>query len=276
MTRTTLEEAKKSWQSGASVSIEGIPISGYGNYEDFSSARDREKRNYNFDLNAKKSSVVIQQSLSDKAYDAYVACLKQKQVGVLIWAGNTGAFASKAIINIQWNGPVGSGVGRLEAPVIIDGADVSEEGRKSIPNEWRSGEQVSLILKRHPDEDAVIVAKVAGYSETFFIPKNPPQFTITDDWVLVEKGIGTDRDDKVDFACLYAKGNETFIFSKGSPAVSKVVQGNDDPGHNKATLRTPLDSKKVCVDVYTHTSKEGVTQSIKATLTALKRTVTPK
>jgi hypothetical protein len=99
------EEAKRSWQSDGSVVVEGLPISGYGNYEDFSSARDREKRNFRFDLNQKKISVVVQQSLSDTALQAYVACLQnQKEIGILIWASNMGAFSKKAIINIKWLG----------------------------------------------------------------------------------------------------------------------------------------------------------------------------
>jgi hypothetical protein len=271
------EEAKKSWQSGGSVVIEGLPISGYGNYEDFSSARDREKRSYRFDLNQKKTSVVIQQSLSDNALQAYVACLQtQRQIGVFVWASNTGAFAQKAIINIKWLGAVGGPLGKLENPITIDGATISDAVAKTIPTEWRDKETVSLIVSRKPDEDAIIVVKISGYTETFFIPKDPPQFIVTDTWASIDKAIGTDRDDKTESACLNAAGSETFVFSPSSPSIAKTVQGNDDPGHNKATLRMPLDPKRVCMDLWTHTSATGTTQSIKATLSVLKRTVTIK
>ena len=270
------EEAKKSWQSGGSVLVEGIPISGYGNYEDYASARDREKKLFRFDLNQRKISVIIQQSLSDNALQAYVACLQsQRDTGVFIWASNTGAFAKKAIINIKWLGGIGGKPGDLEGAITIDGATISEAAQRSIPTTWRDKEVVSLILTRNTDEDAIVLVKISGYSETFYIPRDPPKITVTDTWVTTrEVSLGTDRDDKTDAACVYAGGNETFIFSAGSPSISKVVQGNDDAGHNKATVDKPLDPKKVCMTVWTHTSATGTTQSIKATLSALKRTVT--
>jgi hypothetical protein len=272
------EEAKKSFQSGGSVLVEGLPISGYGNYEDFAKARDREKRIYRFDLNQRKISIVMQQSLSDAALQAYVACLQnQKDTGVFIWASNTGAFSEKAVINIKWLGGVGGKPGQLENRLLIDGATISDAAQKSIPTEWRDKEVVSFILTRNPKEDAFVILKLSGYSETFTIPKNPPEIVEDEVWVTTKDvSLGTDRDDRSDFACLNAGAGEFFIFSPGSPSITKAVTGNDDPGHNRATVRADKDPKRVCMDVWTHTSATGTTQSIKASMSVRKKTITIK
>jgi hypothetical protein len=87
--------------SGSAV-VYGVPVSGYANYDDFKSALDQEKSLYKFDLDRKRMSLYVQQSLSDNALTTYEKCLDTtKDNGVIIWRGNTGAFSKKVIVNIS-------------------------------------------------------------------------------------------------------------------------------------------------------------------------------
>ena len=265
------EQGKKSFQGGASVIVDGLPMSGYSNFEDFKSALDREKSLYRFDLDQRSISSVAQQSLSDNALEAYVACLTaSRDTGVIIWAGNTGAFAAKAIINIKWLGGVGGKSGDLEGGIVIDGADISSEASGAIPKSWKDKEVYSFILTRHPKEDAFVLAKISGYSASFVIPHDQPIPIVTDTPVTTEEiHLKTDRDDVSQEKCLDAKQNEFFLLSpKPVPSLRYV----GDAPHNKASAST-LSPKRVCVTGTVSTAKTGVTEELWTSLTVQKRTI---
>lgn len=266
------EQAKKSFQGGASIVVDGLPISGYSNFEDFKSALDREKRLYRFDLDQRKSSIVAQQSLSDNALQAYVACLSaNRDTGVIVWVGNTGAFSKKAIVNIKWLGGVGGKEGQLENQVVIDGADVSDALLKTIPTTWRDKETVSLILTRHPTEDALVLAKVSGYSGTLVIPRDPPVPIVTETSVTTDEiHLKTDRDDFQQEQCVNAGQDEFFVLS---PTPKPALRYIGDAPHNQASAST-LTPKRVCVTAKVSTAATGTTEELWASLTVIKRRVT--
>src|SRR5262245_30358847 len=75
-----------------------------------------------------------------------VKCLQNnRDIGVFVWATNTGAFSDKVIINIKWLGAVGGAPGQLENGIQIDGADLPS-ATKTIPTSWQDKEVVSLII----------------------------------------------------------------------------------------------------------------------------------
>ena len=284
--RDHFEDARKSSQVGGTL-VEGTPLSGCAKFDDFRTALDREKKLYKYDLNERKVAIVVQQSLSENALNAYISCLqKNRDTGVFVWATNTGAFSDKAIINIKWLGGVGGAQGQLENGIPIEGATLSD-ATKTIPNSWRDKQVVSLILNRHRNKDAIIIVKISGYSETIIIPKDPPLVTTEENWITTKPvQLETDKDDKFKEVCLSANSGEFFILNEASPSYNREIVG--DANHNKiircdnpqatppADCGAKNNAKRVCMTVSTSTGKTGVTQSIKATMSVLRQKITIK
>ena len=125
------DEAKTQIGTGGSAIIYGIPMSAYGNYDDYRSALDKEKSLYKFGLDQRAMSLYVQQSMPDQAYAAYVRCLDNMSTdGVVMWLGNTGAFSKKILLNVRWLGGVGGKPGTLENDILLDGVTISADLRE--------------------------------------------------------------------------------------------------------------------------------------------------
>ncbi len=83
ITKENFDEAKRSFDSGGSVIIDGVPLNGYGNYADFSQHRQKEFEKYSFNYSQDSSEKYVASTVSDGARNAYIQCKKIEQQGVI-------------------------------------------------------------------------------------------------------------------------------------------------------------------------------------------------
>lgn len=76
ITRQQFLDAKNSGSFGLDVVIEGIPLSGYGDWDSFNRARNRELQRYSFDLDLTTKRYLSLQYVDDQAFGAYIDCLR--------------------------------------------------------------------------------------------------------------------------------------------------------------------------------------------------------
>ncbi|RWB65420.1 hypothetical protein [Mesorhizobium sp.] len=270
ITKEQFDQQKQQANTGGSVEILGVPISGYGDFSNFKEAVNKESSLYQYNLDAKAEETVLTQRLSDNNLAAYVACLQNsKPVGVIMWLSNTGPFSKNAILNIQWKGPVGTQNGNLEGKFQLVGATLAPSSE--IPDVWRSGETVTVILTRDVKQDAVAVIKVSGYSDNVVIPADPPVFTATDTVMSsADIHVQTDKDYISKDTCLDASAGSYFVPGSAS---SQVLLRVGDEGRDNTKI-TRQDSNHVCMKVYSSTGAVGELHQITAKLNATLRTIT--
>jgi hypothetical protein len=257
--KDNFEESKKNLSTGGSVLVDGLPISGYGNYSDFQQALSREQQNFSFNLDEQQSSIAVQQTLSDNALNAYVLCLQnQNDTGVIIWMGNTSAFGDTAVVNIKWLGGVGGKTGDLEGPVQSAGLEINPGSLSALPEHWKDKETASLIVTRDRNKDGIIIIKIDGYSKNISLKKDPPTPIITEEFVSINPiNLKTDKDLLTDDECVTAQIGEYFVLDPKPVPTQQILVTVE---RNKATVNV-LTGKKVCVHAQSSTGAVGTVES---------------
>ncbi|MBB3455225.1 hypothetical protein FHT86_003524 [Rhizobium sp. BK313] len=81
ITKDNFAESKQAFDSGGSIIVDGLPMSGYANYSDFSQHRQHEFEKYSFNYSRDNSEKYVASTVDDNARAAYIKCQKIAQQG---------------------------------------------------------------------------------------------------------------------------------------------------------------------------------------------------
>lgn len=173
------KESRRGVATGGDVIVEGIPISGYGNYDEFDQARSREFEKYQFDYASDSALSYVTQFLSPTGLQAYLACVDrnaQSTSGVHVWAKSI--TSEKVSISVLWNPPVGAAI-KGKAIVQMSGADNGILSHPLFKTEWGVNETRTIDITRFADQEFRFTINMNGYSNSVVVALPPIQRTIT-------------------------------------------------------------------------------------------------
>lgn len=112
---------------------------------------------------------VATQRLSKNSVDAYKACLEgQHRSGPRILVHD--ATNEAVTVTVRWLAPVGAPTTTDEVAIEM----LNGEFTTPIPTQWRTGQEVALIVRRAPNRDLRIVANIGGEADNEFVAFLPP------------------------------------------------------------------------------------------------------
>lgn len=111
ITKDNYSEKRKSLGTGAKLIVEGIPMSGFVDFDSFSSAREKLFEQYEFNSTRSESISYLSQTLSNNAVQAYRACLQTQSVRNPGFHGYVSHIDKDVVIvTLFWNAQLVDGI----------------------------------------------------------------------------------------------------------------------------------------------------------------------
>ncbi len=166
--KTTFDNIKKGVDTGGSVLVEGIPISGYGNYKEFHDAATREYQKYDYNYSEDRARAYIRTYFSQTSEAGYIACLAtlKNSIGVTLWVANISDTVVQ--VGIQW---VSKGKSR---PETIDfRLNRKKVQSPAIQKIWDGSQSRIYDFERNPDKDLSFTVSLGADTDSLLIPVEP-------------------------------------------------------------------------------------------------------
>lgn len=173
--RSTYDKAKRERGAAANIIVEGVPLSGTANYDDFSERRTREFSEYRFNEQVDNSIRYSSQVLGPNALSAYRECLRSRATEGLVILPEE--FSDDLIILEMKFLPKGSS--EPQAVRVLDTKGLStgkkeikeqikeefpDHGGKLPPNEWGT----LALVRPNPEGEARIILKIPSYKSSSY------------------------------------------------------------------------------------------------------------
>jgi len=168
MSRNSFDEVKHDVQSGVTVPIKGIPVSGNLDYSDFHSSAERDFKQANSDYSFDRARAYLKSYLSSESASSYAKCLDtvtRSLVGVHAWV--TEQTSNSVLIKIRW---VPSGEPKAEKIHLqIKGAGDNPE----IKSEWLGVQEHDYSFDTSPQRDFELVVNLGDFGDKVVVPLPP-------------------------------------------------------------------------------------------------------
>jgi hypothetical protein len=124
-----------------------------------------------FDYSSSYSLSYLQQALSGKALEAYVACLTldKERPGITAWLGKR--EVDYYTIKVFWVGLTPQGIGNFGAPIQVTNGQLVRS-----PKQWVRAVTEEVVIKKSPFADAYISFDIAGQTGGIAIVHDPAPF----------------------------------------------------------------------------------------------------
>ncbi len=165
--RENFEERKREFGSGLTMPVEGIPISGYANYNDFDAARQRMSSRFAYSLDLEHSESYLRQFVAPETLEAVKLCI----------ANTFGLHAvldrvqgESVLISLHWK-PTAGGTNPIDplSETVIAGELVGDFPTKLEPHNW-----AAVTYKRNRNVDFIFRAQGSGaITSPIIVPADP-------------------------------------------------------------------------------------------------------
>jgi hypothetical protein len=124
-----------------------------------------------FDYSSSYSLSYLQQTLSGKALEAYVACLTldKERPGITAWLSKR--EADYYTLRVFWVGLTPQGIGNFGAPIQVMNGQLVRS-----PKQWVRAVTEEVVIKKNPFADAYVSFDVAGQTGGIAIVHDPAPF----------------------------------------------------------------------------------------------------
>jgi hypothetical protein len=151
--------------TGGSVLVNAIPISGYGNWKDFRDDVVTLHENYQHDYSEQRSRAYVRSYFSDSSEAGYAECLKtiRSQLGVMVWIAHK--TDTTVLLEIKSLPP------EVE-PHRIE-LKINRVNKAITPAIWSGNQDHTYSFVRTPGEDFSVVVNLGNGSDSLLIPAPP-------------------------------------------------------------------------------------------------------
>ena len=265
-TQQEFDSAKKSGSLGGAYKL----ISGSANFQEAKERARMIAQATKFDFKHSYASNYFAQSLSEKARDAYVACLEKdkERPGLKLWFEE--ANGDYLTFSAFWVGrDTGIAVADYDTDPLIDGGSIV-----SHPTTWVKGKTEQVVVKRSGNSDLFLNLKVGGQVASIVVVKEPPAVTWRSKQVVSPKLIRTNSHGPNPGCtagrvtdCIYPTMPGGYLV----PKTATMTEGSTtDPRHYSQSfyIDTP---EKVCVEMTQGTGACQTTHRAHGRLEALEK-----
>jgi hypothetical protein len=151
--------------TGGSVLVNAIPISGYGNWNDFRSDVVSLHEKYQHDYSEQRSRAYVRSYFSETSETGYAECLKtiRSQSGVTMWIAHS--TDNSVVLEIQSRPP-----DTKAHPIDLK---INEAKKTITPAVWSGNLNHTYSFARTPGEDFSVVVNLGNGSDSLLIPAPP-------------------------------------------------------------------------------------------------------
>ncbi len=181
--RTAFNEMKRGVRSGGEIPIEGVPVKGHFDYDEFEQARQREFEHFEYNESLDRSLSYIRERLSPAGAQAFIECIRTysfARPGVHLWVQNITHDAVE--VAILWIAPPGADKkGEIVASVL--GSKTNKD--LVLPRELLPSSESRALFERLPNTDFRLVANVNGFADSVMVVRRPKIKEVKQDLITV-------------------------------------------------------------------------------------------
>jgi len=177
--KESFERIKNSANTGASVLIDSLPISGYGDFAHFEEALSREKQFFQYSYSNDESIAYMRSELSGDALQSWIKCKEiesRNNDGIHLWI--TSVTGDSVSVAGNWKNPPSEADPKLPDQIVIRG---SKTRPSAFLKPWKSNYTTFVVFDRLPNQDFSCSIGLAGYMDEIAINLPPPVATVERD-----------------------------------------------------------------------------------------------